>query len=545
MQPSVRSLVQSLNKSEILTAPLEELLDIPLTGIEYDSRKILPGMLFVALPGIHSDGHDYIQVALDRGAAALLHEKALKLSRPRIAYIRVKDTRAAMSRLAAAFYARASSSLLTIGVTGTEGKSTTVYLIYQLLNLAGLKTGFFSTVMSDIGKGEIPNPEHQTTPEATAVQRMLAEMRDSGCYCAVVEASSHGLSKRTSRLADVDFDIAVMTNVTSEHLEFHGTWECYRSDKANLFRNLDAHDHIKNLSLPYWEMGKPLPSFAVVNADDPSAEYFGLSTKKPLLSFSVRDAKASFVAKNIISDTRGSSFVIAGGRSSIVAKPYIEAISSIETSQKPDWVEAEARIELPGQFNVANSLAALAVASGVLGRPWTELLEFLPLLKPVKGRMNLVELGQPFEVIIDYAHTPSSFEAILPPIRQRVKGRIFCLFGSGGERDREKRPRQAEVAARYCDVLILCDEDPRGEVPMELLEEIATGCPQLELGKELFLIPDRPQAIRRAFSIARAGDTVLLLGKGHENSIIYADHIMPYDEESEAVKALKELGYGR
>jgi UDP-N-acetylmuramoyl-L-alanyl-D-glutamate--2,6-diaminopimelate ligase len=173
------------------------------------------------------------------------------------------------------------------------------------------------------------------------------------------------------------------------------------------------------------------------------------------------------------------------------------------------------------------------------------LLEFLPLLKPVKGRMNLVELGQPFEVIIDYAHTPSSFEAILPPIRERVKGRIFCLFGSGGERDREKRPRQAEVAARYCDVLILTDEDPRGEEPMELLEEIASGCPRLERGRQLFLIPDRPKAIRSAFAMAKPGDSVLLLGKGHENSIIYADHIMPYDEETEAVAALRELGYGR
>ena len=504
-----------------------------MSGIEYDSRKIRPGNLFVALRGIHSDGHDFIDAALDRGASALIHEKALTRPYPGIACAQVRDSRAAMSRLAAAFYGRASSSLITIGVTGTEGKSTTVYLIYQLLNLAGLKSGFFSTVMSDTGTGERPNPEHQTTPEATAVQRMLAEMRDSGCCCAVVEASSHGLSPRTARLADVDFDLAVMTNVTSEHLEFHGSWDCYRSDKANLFRNLDAHDHRKNLACSGWNKGKPIPSFAIVNADDPSAEYFGKSTNKPLLSFSARGAKASFAAKEIRSDARGSSFLIQG--------PFQQG----ETLPEGKRIEAEARIELPGQFNVGNSLAALAVASSVLGRSWTELLEFLPLLKPVKGRMNLVELGQPFEVIIDYAHTPSSFEAILPPIRERVKGRIFCLFGSGGERDREKRPRQAEVAARYCDVLILTDEDPRGEEPMELLEEIASGCPRLERGRQLFLIPDRPKAIRSAFAMAKPGDSVLLLGKGHENSIIYADHIMPYDEETEAVAALRELGYGR
>ncbi len=527
--------MSALKDSELIQAPPAELLDLQLTGIEYDSRKIRPGMLFVALPGIHSDGHDYIQAALDRGASVVLHEKFLPPNHPGTAFIRVKDSRTAMSRLAAAFYGRASSSLITIGVTGTEGKSTTVYLIYQLLNLAGMKTGFFSTVMSDTGKGEVPNPEHQTTPESTAVQRMLAEIRDAGCCCAVVEASSHGLSRRTARLADVDFDIAVMTNVTSEHLEFHGTWECYRSDKANLFRNLDAHDHKKTIACPGWNESKAIPCFAVANADDPSAEYFALCTNKPLRRFSAQGAAASFAAKNIRSDARGSSFIIEGME---------EPSPSAKVARKAGFIQAEARIELPGQFNVGNSLAALAVASGILERPWTELLQLLPLLKSVKGRMNRLDLGQPFEVIIDYAHTPSSFQAILPTVRQQTEGRVFCLFGSGGERDREKRPRQAEVAARYCDVIILCDEDPRGEVPMELLEEIASGCPGLERGEALFLIPHRPQAIRKAFSMAKAGDTILLLGKGHENSIIYADHIMPYDEESEAASALKELGYG-
>ncbi len=532
MQPSVRNLISALDESELIAFQGEEFLDRPLCGIEYDSRKISDGMLFVALPGIHSDGHDFIQAALDRGALAIIHEKPLGKDYPRAACVQVKDSRAAMSRLAAAFYGRASSFLITIGVTGTEGKSTTVYLIYQLLNLAGLKTGFFSTVMSDTGKGEIPNPEHQTTPESTAVQRMLAEMRDSGCCCAVVEASSHGLSQRTARLADVDFDVAVMTNVTSEHLEFHGTWECYRSDKANLFRNLDAHGHRKSPPCPSWQSAKATPSFAIVNADDPSAEYFGLCTRKPLVSFSTIGGPGTLLAKDIRSDARGSTFLIEGPS------------GSIEAPADAGRIEIEARIELPGRFNVGNSLAALAVVSGIVGCPWTDLIEFLPLLKPVKGRMNLVDRGQPFEVIIDYAHTPSSFEAILPAVRERIKGRIFCLFGSGGERDREKRPRQAQVAARYCDALVLCDEDPRGEKPMELLEEIAAGCPGLERGRELFLIPDRPTAIRSAFAMAKAGDAVLLLGKGHENSIIYADHIMPYDEETEALAALKELGYG-
>lgn len=521
--------------------------DIEISGIEYDSRRVGKGCLFVAMPGTHSDGHEYIGAAIEAGAAAVLHEKKVARPVPGVCYLRAADSRLAMSAIASAFHGSPSSSLVTIGVTGTEGKSTTVYLIYQILKLAGEKAGFFSTVMSDRGGGEEPNPEHQTTPEATAVQRMLAEMRDSGCSYAVVEASSHGLSERTGRLADVDFDIGVMTNVTSEHLEFHGTWEQYRSDKANLFRNLTAHGHEKRLK------GKPtsVPSFGLVNADDPSAAYFSKSTDKPVFSYSAKGAPATISASEIRSDRQGSSFAIeAPERFMLAASARKDPASELRagdglgsTARGGARIRASARINLPGEFNVGNSLAALAVVSAATGRPWKDLIPLLARLKPVRGRMTTVDRGQPFELIIDYAHTPSSFETILPPIRRRIEGRIFCLFGSGGERDREKRPRQGEAASRYCDVLVLTDEDPRGEDPMRLLEDIAAGCPDLPRGERLFLIPDRPSAIRKAFSMAKAGDAVLLLGKGHENSIIYSDRSIPYDEEAEALAALGEMGF--
>lgn len=505
--------------------------DPMIHGIQYDSRKVRQGDLFVALPGIHADGHAYVGAAIENGAVAVLHESELETKVPGIAYARVIDARRAMSQAAAAFHDRPSSSLCVIGVTGTEGKSTTVSLIYQLLNLAGEKAGFFSTVMSDSGGGEKPNPEHQTTPEATTVQRLLAEMRDSGRDYAVVEASSHGLSERTARLSDVDFDIGVMTNVTREHLEFHGTWERYRSDKANLFRDLDAHDHDKTLRGSLVSF----PSFGIVNADDPSAEYFSACTAKPVFSYSSKGSAATMSAVGIVSDRKGSSFAIEAPE--WLADPR-------KTRAAPGGkLRVSARIDLPGEFNVGNCLAALIAVSAATGKPWRGLLPLLPSLKPVRGRMTSIERGQPFEVIIDYAHTPSSFEAILPSIRKRVRGKIFCLFGSGGERDTEKRPRQADIASKFCDVLILADEDPRGEDPMALLEEIAAGCPSLERGKELFLIPDRPSAIRKAFSLAGPGDAVLLLGKGHENSIIYSKHSIPYDEEAEAVAALGELGF--
>ncbi len=488
---------------------------VPIEGLAYDSRDVAPGWLFFALPGLHTNGHSFVAKALAAGARAVVHSEELPSYEPGVAYLRVADPRFAMSPIAAEFYGRPSRSLAVAGVTGTEGKSTTVYLIYQLLSLAGRRAGFFSTVMSDTGRGEEPNPEHQTTPEATAVQRMLASMRDAGHDFAILESSSHGLSPRTNRLGDVDFDVGLMMNVTREHLEFHGTWEQYRSDKANLFRALGRRPKTSGL-------GVETPRFGVVNADDPSADYFRAATSLPVMSFSASGAAgADLVASKLAVDELGESFAIAEG-------------GLVHT----------ARIELPGAFNVANSLAALLVVSGLTGIQIGELVHLLPHLKPARGRMTSVDRGQPFEVIVDYAHTPSSFQTVFPPLRSRVKGRMICVFGSAGERDVEKRPRQGRIAADWFDVVILADEDPRGEDSMALLEEIAAGCPELKRGERLHLVPDRREAIRLALSLAREGDLVALLGKGHENSIIYAKGSLPYDEIGAAEEALAELGYG-
>jgi UDP-N-acetylmuramoyl-L-alanyl-D-glutamate--2,6-diaminopimelate ligase len=493
----------------------DALRDPFIQGIAYDSRQVRTGYLFFALPGLHDDGHRFIPAAIAAGARAIVHSAELPFYDPDVAYVRVPDPRFAMSPMAADFYGRPSRDLAVIGVTGTEGKSTTVYLIYQLLKLAGLRAGFFSTVMSDSGGGEEPNPEHQTTPEATAVQRMLAAMRDAGMGYAVVESSSHGLSPRTNRLGDVDFDVGVMMNVTREHLEFHGTWEQYRSDKANLFRAIGRGGAAKSLD------GREIPRFGVVNADDPSADYFRDATGLPVRGFSAAgNADTDLVAADLTVDEAGESFSI------------------LERGNR-----YRARLELPGAFNVGNALAALLAVSGVSGIGTGGLVPLLPRLRPVRGRMTAIDRGQPFEVIVDYAHTPSSFQAVFPPLRARVKGRMICVFGSAGERDVEKRPRQGRIAADWFDIVILADEDPRGEDPMALLEEIASGCPELARGERLFLIPDRAAAIRKAFSLARAGDLVALLGKGHENSIIYAKATVPYDEIGEAERALAEIGY--
>ncbi|MDR0599771.1 MAG: UDP-N-acetylmuramyl-tripeptide synthetase [Treponema sp.] len=557
-----------------------------ITALEYDSRKIKPGGLYFALPGIHADGHAFIAAALAQGAAAVIHQRPLEecsgfpfpaagaASREKPAegpvFIRVRDSRFAMSPVAAAFHDFPAGKLVLAGVTGTEGKSTTVYLIWQLLRRAGKKAGFISTVQYSSGGEEEWNPEHQTTPEAVAIQARLAEMARNGAEYAVIEASSHGLSPRTNRLGDAAFDAAVLTNVTHEHLEFHGTWERYRDDKANLFRSLDIRAAERNPA------GRP-PPFGVINAADKSAPYFAAAAKQKILSFSaaippdettandearIREARAR-------ADLRLLSLESGPG-----GNRYEVLIAA--TGEK-----AVVEDRLPGAFNAGNVLAALLTVSGLLERPVEELIPLVPSLKPVKGRMTAVRRGQPFEVLVDYAHTPSSFRTIFPPLRSRLDktgGRIISLFGSAGERDTQKRPEQGAVAAAYSEIVILTDEDPRGEDPMALLEEIAAGCEapgesetarsgggggesgggerslgsetaqtrtrKTRRGENLFLIPDRPRAIREALSLAKPGDLVLLLGKGHENSIIYRDHTMKYDEIAEAEKALGELGYG-
>jgi UDP-N-acetylmuramoyl-L-alanyl-D-glutamate--2,6-diaminopimelate ligase len=541
--------------SELLTAELAERIGLveekpaspetAITGLYYDSRKVQPGGAYFAWPGLHVDGQAFIDSAVKRGATLVVHEAALPAYAPGVAYLRVRNARQAMSPFAGAFYSNPSRHLALIGVTGTEGKSTTVYLIWQLLRLLGKKAGFISTVRHSFGFSDDPNTEHQTTPEAPVIHESLAAMLQNGAQYAVLEASSHGLSPLTNRLGDVAFDAVVMTNVTHEHLEFHGTWERYRDDKANLFRALDRFDHDTFAGQP------PVPAFGVVNADDPSAATFRAATARTVFSYSVRGADADL--------STGSVESLAGGNRYAVRVHATGQLLAVED-------------RLPGAFNAGNVLAALLVVSNLLALPVEDLIPLVPRLKPVLGRMTPVSKGQPFEVIVDYAHTPSSFEAILPPLARRIHasgGRLLCLFGSAGERDTQKRAAQGRIAASHADLLFLADEDPRGEDPRAILEEIAQGVEaevpggvprsgaqngaervalrvalrgaKWRRGETLFLIPGRAEAIRAAFALARPGDLVLLLGKGHENSIIYADHLMPWNEIAEAENALWEL----
>ncbi|MDR1025259.1 MAG: UDP-N-acetylmuramyl-tripeptide synthetase [Treponema sp.] len=510
--------------------------DPVITGLEYDSRKVRAGNLYFALRGLHTDGHRYIGQAVERGAAAVVYEDPAVKPDSGALYLRVRDSRFAMSPVAASFYGCPSQRMICIGVTGTEGKSTTVYLIWQFLRLIGKRAGFFSTVLSSLGGKAEANKEHQTTPEAVEVQRLLWEMAEGGAEYAVIEASSHGLSPKTNRLGDVEFSAAVMTNVTHEHLEFHGTWEQYRDDKANLFRALRQQG--------------VLAPFGVINADDPSGPHFvAAAGGAGILKFSTRGLAADLSLGSIKSDSGGNWYNVLVARTGEII---------------------DVRDRLPGAFNAGNVLAAMLVVSELLDIPAGDLAPLAAKLLPLKGRMTRVPNTLGIDLLVDYAHTPSSFQTILPSLRERLdragpqggpadtgnprgrpagRGRLICVFGSAGERDTQKRPLQGQIAASYADILVLCDEDPRGEDSMIILEEIAAGCkkarPDLRWGQDLFLIPDRPGAIRQALALANRGDLVLLLGKGHENSIIYADGPHPYDEIDEAKKAVRELQEGR
>ncbi|MBQ5645611.1 MAG: UDP-N-acetylmuramoyl-L-alanyl-D-glutamate--2,6-diaminopimelate ligase [Treponema sp.] len=542
----------------------KEISNIPISNLVFDSREVTKDSLFFALPGIHANGNNYIPQAIEKGANAIVfqdeldHELQLKIAKAitkrqieatvyegNVNYfpvlIKVKDSRFAMAPISDYFYDSPSKKLVIIGVTGTEGKSSTVSFIWQLLRLCGKKAGFISTVEYSFGDEAIANPQHQTTPEAPIIQHHLNKMLENGCQYAVIESSSHGLSPKTNRLGNVLFDCGVFMNVTLEHLEFHKTFEQYKKDKANLFRLLDCHDHIKDIA------GEKLtiPAFGVVNLEDPSAKYFIDSTKKEVYGFTTQ-GKAGKAATNKEVDLPEipENINYFEGLNICAEKEGISFDVNIhEDTDKNKTLQLTAN--LPGAFNAYNIMASIIAVSKLTNLSYQEVASKVKDVAPIKGRMTVIEQNQPFEVIIDYAHTPSSFETIFPPIRKRCKGKMIALFGSGGERDLTKRPLQGKIAASYCDTVILTDEDPRGEDSVELLKMIAVGSQEQgkKLDEDLFIIPDRKKAIRYAFSIAKENDIILLLGKSHENSIIYKDYVMPYDEISEAQLALSELGY--
>jgi UDP-N-acetylmuramoyl-L-alanyl-D-glutamate--2,6-diaminopimelate ligase len=514
-----------------------------ITSIRYDSRAVTEGSLFVAITGFHVDGHDYIGDAIARGAAAVVLERPETAGAlpPDVPLVVVPRSRPALSSIAAIFHDHPSRDLLVIGVTGTDGKSSTVAFIEQILTAAGFRAGLISTVTVKTGDTLEKNPNRQSTPEAVELQGYLADMRSAGKDIAVVEATSHGLSARTSRLADVDFDLAVFTNLSHEHLEFHGSFEQYRDDKANLFRALDRAPRGGRSTVGRAEGAAggeaDARRFAVINAGDEHGEYMAAATRHPTLRYGISDERAEsglraapaavldLTARDVSPGIDGTRFTLADGAGN--SRPL--------------------RLPMPGVFQVENVLAALLAAAGATGRSPLELADAVETLTPVEGRLVPVGRETPFAVVVDYAHTPNSYEKLFPIIRASTPGRIIALFGSAGERDIEKRALQGAVAARHCELIVLCDEDPRGEEPAAILRAIESGINAADAdrrrGEGYLVIEDRRTAIRAAVDRAEPGDTIVLLGKGHERSIIYAEGPRPWNEAEVALEVLIEAGY--
>jgi UDP-N-acetylmuramoyl-L-alanyl-D-glutamate--2,6-diaminopimelate ligase len=476
---------------------------------------VQPGALFVAVwhPGYAADRHQFAGAAVRAGAAAVVAQRPVDVP-PGTPVVLVPETPRALGWLAAAFHGFPSARLGLAGVTGTDGKTTTCTMAMAILEAAGYRTGMVTTVASKTAGALREKLEHTSTPEAVEVQALLAETVAGGGRRAVVEATSHALDQ--DRLAGCEFDVAVVTRVTHEHLEYHGTYENYLAAKARLLDLLRPD--------PRHPKAERVPKAAILNVDDGSYDYLAARSPVPVIRYGVaRDA-----------DVRALDLQTAGWTAACrVVSP---------------WGTGALRLQVPGAFNVYNALGALAAAC-TLGAPFTVALDALHAFRGVPGRMERIDCGQPFQVIVDFAHTPDSLTQVLDFLRPLTPGRLIVVFGSAGERDRTKRPWMGRIAAERADHFILTDEDPRLEDRHQIIAEIAQGALDAGAveGRQFTRIPDRRQAIAAALAQARPGDTVLLAGKGHEKSIIGALdgrlHSIPWDEASVAREELRRLGY--
>jgi UDP-N-acetylmuramoyl-L-alanyl-D-glutamate--2,6-diaminopimelate ligase len=458
---------------------------VEITALAYDSRAVTPGTLFFCVTGGTRDGHAHAREAIERGAVALVVERPLKLGVPELL---VPSVRQAMAPLAARFNGDPSTRLLVVGVTGTNGKTTSTFLIRQLLEAAGMPTALLGTVKSVIGgrDGEVIH----TTPEAIDLQASLAAMLEAGDEACALEVSSHALALH--RADAIHFAAALFTNLTQDHLDFHVTMEDYFAAKRRLF-----------------EAG---PRIAVVNADDPYGRR--LAAEFPQAVTFALHGDGDYTARELRSGIADASFI----------------------ARTPDG-EVAIRTQLPGAFNVANALGALALTHQ-LGVPLATIASALAAATPAPGRFQALDEGQPFTVLVDYAHTPDSLENVLAAARALTSGRVIAVFGCGGDRDRGKRPQMGAIATRVADVTIVTSDNPRSEEPAAIVEEILAGT-RPDRSHTVEAILERRAAIARAIELARAGDVVVIAGKGHEQGQEFAGgRRVPFDDVAVARELL-------
>jgi len=471
----------------------------PVENVEYDSRRVKPGSLFAAIRGTATDGHRFLEMALDAGATALLVEEIpdsihRRLESDPLAFgaARVEDSRAALAEVSARFFARPGDALRLIGVTGTNGKTSTVRMLYSILERAGCRVGSVGTIAARYAGRE--EPARLTTPESVDLQRTLARMREAGTDTAVLEVSSHSLV--LGRVRTLRFAAAVFTQLSQDHLDFHGDMERYAAAKGELFGETY------------------LDGPAVLNAADPYARE---------LAERLRDA-----GRAVVTFGRDSDADIHSVDESISLAGSLMRVSGL--GDPLDVV-----LPLPGDFQIENAMAAIATAHA-LGVPREAIAEGLRDCPAVPGRLERVGTGDPV-VLVDYAHTPDALDRVLERVRPHVPGRLIVVFGCGGDRDRTKRPPMAEAACRHADHVVATSDNPRTEDPEAILREVAAG-----LAGSFEIIPDRREAIRRAIALSRPGDAVVIAGKGHEDYQILGRERVPFDDRVEARQALRKLG---
>jgi len=459
--------------------------DPEIRGLAYDSRQVKPGYLFFALKGQRQDGQMFIQDAIDRGAEAIVSELPRMLSHGQTVMIQAANARQAMAELARAFYQDPSSKLKTVGITGTNGKTTAAFMCLNILEAAGLKTGLIGTVEYIIGKRVIPAA--RTTPEAVDLQQMLDQMVNAGCRGAVMEVSSHALVQK--RVGGVDFDAAVFTNLTHDHLDYHKAIEKYFQAKSLLFKNLN---------------GGTKKHFALINSDDPFGRQLAAlpGIKAAILTYGLNE-NADVRAANLRLSSRGSCFDVLS-----------------------PWGQAKISLRLLGRYNVSNALAAFG-ACGSLGISPDLMASALQQMVLVPGRLEEIQSAGGFQVFIDYAHTEDALRNVLGTLREITAGRLIVVFGCGGNRDAKKRPLMGTVAEQLADYAIITTDNPRREDPNAIIAEIVAG---FKTRDKVEIIADRCEAIGRALGIARKDDVVLIAGKGHENYQEFANTVIPFDD---------------
>ncbi|GEK57313.1 UDP-N-acetylmuramoyl-L-alanyl-D-glutamate--2,6-diaminopimelate ligase [Marinococcus halophilus] len=465
--------------------------DKEIESLHMDSREVTPNGLFFCIEGTKVDGHDFASQAVNNGAAAVIAERHVDVEAP---VWLVKDTQKVMAYAADHFYDHPTKDVRVIGITGTNGKTTTSHLVESILNEEQTKTGLIGTMYAKIGSESIET--NNTTPESLELQQLFAGMRDKEVKSCVMEVSSHAL--QMGRVRGVQFRTAVFTNLSQDHLDYHGSMESYRNAKGLLFSQL-GNSFAGELST------------AVLNGDDAASAYFEAVTTVPVLTYGLSENNDIY-AENINTTGSKTSFTL-----------------------HTPWGSTEVEYPLLGKFNVYNALAAIAacIAENV---SVTSIVDGLKHAPGVSGRFEAVEAGQESTIVVDYAHTPGGLENVVQTAREMTEGRLYAVIGCGGDRDKEKRPKMAAVAEKFSDMVILTSDNPRSEDPVSILEQMEAGF----TGNTYEIIEDREKAIERAVFLAGAGDTVLIAGKGHETYQIVGDQTLPFDDRKVAKEAVRK-----